>query len=355
MPGAIGLQKGFRSCAAAEEGGETPGRSASWWSAIRPTSRGCTRGDPRHGPPRTAEADARLAAEATGAVLRSSLPYLRDLGRDASSACGSTPSRRLRPRCLCRASSLRGQGTVLPLELADTLAALNEALLDLLRAASLAVGLHGRRRASQETSWQTAEHRRRLCRPHLRGRPSIMGLRRSRWRALDAHFGLGPFVGMAPDPESLDAARLTRAGHGWSFSPISRSTRPAEAAVVEKIHDRLREQVAARGGRVDEFACLHHPEDGCDCRKPASGLSSSAIRNRRFGHVRAFRGDQDGRDGCAACGRAPHPRGGLGRSSAGCWPGASRALATSVCSSRRSWASLPRGRCLEELGGGTGR
>src|SRR5690554_7116762 len=39
---------------------------------------------------------------------------------------------------------------------------------------------------------------------------------------------------------------------------------------------RLRELVAEQGGRVDLIRhCPHGPDDGCDCRKPLSGLFRS--------------------------------------------------------------------------------
>src|SRR5690606_9599347 len=42
---------------------------------------------------------------------------------------------------------------------------------------------------------------------------------------------------------------------------------------LEAIHRLLLTQVAAAGGRIDGiFVCPHHPDDGCDCRKPRPGL-----------------------------------------------------------------------------------
>ncbi|GMR17393.1 MAG: D-glycero-beta-D-manno-heptose 1,7-bisphosphate 7-phosphatase [Gammaproteobacteria bacterium] len=42
---------------------------------------------------------------------------------------------------------------------------------------------------------------------------------------------------------------------------------------LELIHDKMLQQVAAAGGRIDHIVfCPHLPEDGCDCRKPAPGL-----------------------------------------------------------------------------------
>lgn len=42
---------------------------------------------------------------------------------------------------------------------------------------------------------------------------------------------------------------------------------------VDAIHRRLRDTVKAHGGRIDAFyVCPHHPDAGCDCRKPKPGL-----------------------------------------------------------------------------------
>src|SRR5713226_7491643 len=37
---------------------------------------------------------------------------------------------------------------------------------------------------------------------------------------------------------------------------------------LEAIHQKLRDELAARGAHVDGiYACPHHPDDGCECRK----------------------------------------------------------------------------------------
>ena len=46
---------------------------------------------------------------------------------------------------------------------------------------------------------------------------------------------------------------------------------------LEQIHARMIQTVQAHGGRIDQvFYCPHHPEDGCACRKPKSGLLNKA-------------------------------------------------------------------------------
>ncbi len=48
-------------------------------------------------------------------------------------------------------------------------------------------------------------------------------------------------------------------------------------AFVRAIHDRMLQEIAAEGGRIDSvFFCPHHPEVGCDCRKPLPGMLHQA-------------------------------------------------------------------------------
>ncbi|KAF0817975.1 D-glycero-alpha-D-manno-heptose-1,7- bisphosphate 7-phosphatase [Bacillus sp. ZZV12-4809] len=42
---------------------------------------------------------------------------------------------------------------------------------------------------------------------------------------------------------------------------------------LKKIHERLQELVAAKGGHIEEVAyCPHKPKAGCECRKPNAGM-----------------------------------------------------------------------------------
>lgn len=46
---------------------------------------------------------------------------------------------------------------------------------------------------------------------------------------------------------------------------------------LEAIHAKLREEIAAAGGRLDGiYHCPHLPGDGCACRKPATGMITQA-------------------------------------------------------------------------------
>jgi len=79
-----------------------------------------------------------------------------------------------------------------------------------------------------------------------------------------------------PLPGSLEAiAELTRGGFTvvvvTNQSGVGRGLFSAET--LEAIHERLRAAVAATGGHISGiFACPHHPDMNCECRKPQPGL-----------------------------------------------------------------------------------
>ena len=79
-----------------------------------------------------------------------------------------------------------------------------------------------------------------------------------------------------PIDGSVDAiAKLSNAGFtvavATNQSGIGRKLLDTQA--LDSMHDKLRTLVKDAGGEVGQIAyCPHHPDDGCDCRKPAPGL-----------------------------------------------------------------------------------
>jgi D-glycero-D-manno-heptose 1,7-bisphosphate phosphatase len=74
-------------------------------------------------------------------------------------------------------------------------------------------------------------------------------------------------------------ARLNRAGVAaiviTNQSGIGRGYFTQTA--VDAQHQRLRELLAAGGARLDAvYVCPHHPDHGCDCRKPRTGMLERA-------------------------------------------------------------------------------
>lgn len=58
---------------------------------------------------------------------------------------------------------------------------------------------------------------------------------------------------------------------------------------VHAIHDNMRRAIQSHGGRIDGvFVCPHHPDDHCDCRKPAPGLLLQAQSRFKLDLTRSF-------------------------------------------------------------------
>lgn len=77
-------------------------------------------------------------------------------------------------------------------------------------------------------------------------------------------------------PGSLEAiAALNHAGYrvlvATNQSGIARKY--YDFAMLDRIHKKLFDELAAVGGHIDEiFFCPHHPDDKCVCRKPQPGM-----------------------------------------------------------------------------------
>lgn len=102
-------------------------------------------------------------------------------------------------------------------------------------------------------------------------------------------FALHPGVGEA-------LSRLNRAGARLILvtnqSGIARGM--FTLADLEAIHDKLRDLLAVHGARVDAiYHCPHHPDEGCTCRKPATGMAERAIADFALNRSRMYLvGDQ---------------------------------------------------------------
>jgi len=47
---------------------------------------------------------------------------------------------------------------------------------------------------------------------------------------------------------------------------------------LEKIHEKMKSELSKNGTEIDAiYFCPHHPDDGCRCRKPGTGLFEQAI------------------------------------------------------------------------------
>jgi D-glycero-D-manno-heptose 1,7-bisphosphate phosphatase len=79
-------------------------------------------------------------------------------------------------------------------------------------------------------------------------------------------------------PEAL--GRLTEAGYTLAIvtnQPAAAKHKTTRAS-LEAVHEAVLARVTSAGGRVhSSHICFHKAEDGCDCRKPRTGLLREAL------------------------------------------------------------------------------
>ena len=75
-----------------------------------------------------------------------------------------------------------------------------------------------------------------------------------------------------------------------------------DLATLGRIHDRLQSMLAVNELKLEAiYFCPHGPADGCDCRKPAPGMVTKAMRDLGFRPDEVVViGDSDGDMGAAA-------------------------------------------------------
>lgn len=62
-----------------------------------------------------------------------------------------------------------------------------------------------------------------------------------------------------------------------------------DVGMLVRVHDRMKELLAAEGVELDGiYYCPHTPEQGCDCRKPATGLALQAAAEHGFDPATGF-------------------------------------------------------------------
>mgnify|MGYP000014696269 CR=1 FL=1 len=87
-------------------------------------------------------------------------------------------------------------------------------------------------------------------------------------------------------PGALEAlSRLNAAG--WNVVVISNQACVGRGIISEEtlqtITHKMEEEITRAGGEIAAvYYCMHRPEDGCDCRKPAPGLIERAGRELGF-------------------------------------------------------------------------
>jgi D-glycero-D-manno-heptose 1,7-bisphosphate phosphatase len=60
-------------------------------------------------------------------------------------------------------------------------------------------------------------------------------------------------------------------------------------SVVREVHDRMQRELISHGATLDGiYYCPHGSADGCDCRKPATGMIERAVREHPIDVQRSF-------------------------------------------------------------------
>ena len=58
---------------------------------------------------------------------------------------------------------------------------------------------------------------------------------------------------------------------------------------LSRIHEKLRLEMKVHGAWIDDiFVCPHHPDDGCRCRKPQTGMLEEASRRHNLDLKRSY-------------------------------------------------------------------
>jgi len=90
-------------------------------------------------------------------------------------------------------------------------------------------------------------------------------------------------AGIEFTPRALEGLqRLQAAGYGLVL--VTNQSGIGRGLLTENdlaaVHARLRELLARQGLALDAiYYCPHHPQDGCRCRKPATGMLEQACRD----------------------------------------------------------------------------
>lgn len=87
-------------------------------------------------------------------------------------------------------------------------------------------------------------------------------------------------------PRAAAAIRLLRK-HGWRVVVVTNQSGVTRGyyteADIAAIHERMRRDLARAKTQVDAvYFCPHHPDEGCDCRKPGTLLFERAAADLRL-------------------------------------------------------------------------
>ncbi len=93
-------------------------------------------------------------------------------------------------------------------------------------------------------------------------------------------------------PNTAKAIRMLNQ-HGFKVIVITNQSGIGRGYFTEdtlgKIHQKMKDELAKQGAYVDDiYYCPHHPDDGCDCRKPGTKLPLQAARKHQLDLKNSF-------------------------------------------------------------------
>ena len=58
---------------------------------------------------------------------------------------------------------------------------------------------------------------------------------------------------------------------------------------LESMHNNMKGEIEEYGGKIEKiYYCPHHPDEGCDCRKPKPGMLLRAIKENNIDPTKSF-------------------------------------------------------------------
>ena len=93
-------------------------------------------------------------------------------------------------------------------------------------------------------------------------------------------------------PETAEAIRRLKA-HDFKVIVITNQSGVARGYFSEgtlaKIHEKMERELAGEGAHLDGiYYCPHHPDVGCECRKPSPGMIRQAAREHNIDLKKSF-------------------------------------------------------------------